>query len=172
MTPAGPTLRLATEQDVDTIVELLIAVKEQSLPALINDHDRNAPFWRERWRRYIVKGSSARYARGDGWAVLAELDSRPVGFAAYHHTVRHGADAELQAMYVLHEMQGRGVGSQLLLQITRRLVADGSRTMCVGYDPRNPYKRFYARHGAVEIDPHWSIWRDLRRLAARGDGGA
>jgi GNAT superfamily N-acetyltransferase len=172
MADFSPTLRLATEYDVDTIVELLIAVKEQSLAALITDHDRNAPFWRERWRRYIVEGSSAQYARGDGWAFLAEVDGWPIGFAAYHHTARHGADAELQAIYVLHEMQGLGVGSQLLRRIARRLVADGSRTMCVGYDPRNPYKWFYARHGAVEIDPHWSIWRDLGRLAAGDEDGA
>jgi GNAT superfamily N-acetyltransferase len=88
---------------------------------------------------------------------------------AYHHTTRLGTDAELQNIYVLEEWQGRGVGSHLLGVVAHRLRADGSRTMCVGYDAASPYKRFYLKHGAVETEPGsaWAIWPDVGDLAAR-----
>jgi GNAT superfamily N-acetyltransferase len=65
------------------------------------------------------------------------------------------------SIYVLLSHQGRGIGTRLLREIVRRLQADGSRSLCVGYSPRNPYKRFYSKHGAVEINPHWAAWRSL-----------
>jgi GNAT superfamily N-acetyltransferase len=100
-------------------------------------------------------------ASGDGFAFVAEQDGRVVGFAAYHHTRRHETQAELQAIYVLNDAQGQGVGTALLRLIAGRLVEEGTRTMCVGYDPRNGYKRFYFKHGANEIDPHWAVWNDV-----------
>ena len=88
-----------------------------------------------------------------------------MGFAAYHHTTRHDTDAELQSIYVLKEAQGQGVGTRLLQVIANRLHAEGSRTMCVGYAPDNPYRRFYFKHGAVAINPHWAMWPDVSLLA-------
>jgi GNAT superfamily N-acetyltransferase len=158
----GVRIREATPADVDTVVAILIASKESSFPHLVDDHDRNASFWVDRWRRYISEGSSAQMSCGDGFVFLAEADGRAVGFAAYHHTRRLGTDAELESIYVLKEAQGRGVGTALLGVIVGRLRAEGSRTLCVGYDPRNPYKRFYLKHGAVEINPHWAVWRELK----------
>ena len=160
------TLRIrdATPADTDTLVAILIATKEGSFPDLVDDHDRDVRFWTDRWRGYLTQGSSAQMSRGDGFALLAEIGGRPVGFAAYHHTSRHDADAELESIYVLRDAQGQGVGTELLGIIGGRLHAEGSRTMCVGYDPRNPYKHFYRKHGAVEISPHWALWRDVSEL--------
>ena len=92
-----------------------------------------------------------------------------MSYIAYHHTTRHGTDAELQNIYVLKEAQRRGVGTSLLATIAHRLHADGSRTMCVGYDSDSPYTRFYFKHGGVEVEPGkpWAIWHDLGALAAR-----
>jgi GNAT superfamily N-acetyltransferase len=158
-------IRDATPADTDTLVAILIATKEGSFPHLVDDHDRDVQFWIDRWRGYLTQGSSAQMSRGDGFALLAEISGRPVGFAAYHHTARHAADAELESIYVLKDAQGQGVGTELLAIIGGRLHAEGSRTMCVGYDPRNPYKRFYRKHGAVEISLHWALWLDVSRLA-------
>jgi hypothetical protein len=102
-----PTIRLAKVGDTDTIVRILIASKEASFPHTVDDHDRDETFWADRWRGYIAHGSRAQKSRGDGWVFLAETDSGPVGYAAYHHTTRHDTDAELQNVYVLKEWQGR-----------------------------------------------------------------
>jgi GNAT superfamily N-acetyltransferase len=109
-----PHLRRATAHDTDAIVRILIASKEASFPETIDAHDRDVPFWTDRWRRYITKGSRAQQSLGDGWVFIAELGGMPVGYVAYHHTRRHGTDAELQNIYVLKEAQGQGIGTHLL----------------------------------------------------------
>jgi GNAT superfamily N-acetyltransferase len=164
-----PQIRRAVAEDADMIVRILIASKKASFPAAIDDHDRDVEFWTRRWRGYIANGSNARQSRGDGWVFLAEIEKQTVGYVAYHHTRRHGTDAELQNIYVLKEWQRHCIGTHLLGCVAHRLSADGSRSMCVGYDADSPYKRFYLKHGAVEMEPNspWSIWHDVRVLAAR-----
>jgi GNAT superfamily N-acetyltransferase len=164
-----PHIRRANVADVDTVVRILIDSKEASFPETIDDHDRDVPFWTRRWSGYISSGSRARQSRGDGWVFLAEVDGVPVGYVAYHHTTRHGTDAELQNIYVLKDQQGRGVGAHLLGVVAHRLHADGSRMMCVGHDADSPYKRFYMKYGAVETEPGspWAIWHDVGALASR-----
>jgi GNAT superfamily N-acetyltransferase len=162
-------IRPAAAEDVDTIVGILIGSKEASFPETIDDHDRDRAFWTDRWRGYLTRGSAAQQSAGDGWVFIAEIDGRAVGYVAYHHTTRHGADAELQNIYVLKEAQRQGVGTRLLAVIAHRLRADGSRAMCVGYDADSPYTRFYFKHGAVEISrgATWAMWPDIPALAAR-----
>jgi GNAT superfamily N-acetyltransferase len=155
-------IRLATIDDVEAIVGIYVATKMDSLPELIEDYDRNLSFLTNRWRSYIQEGSCAQMATGDSFTFLATANGQSVGFAAYHHTRRHDTQAELQSLYVRKEAQGHGIGTQLLHHIAVRLIEEGSTTMCVGYDPRNPYRRFYHKYGAVEINPHWSYWPDVR----------
>ncbi|MGH7604778.1 MAG: GNAT family N-acetyltransferase [Gemmatimonadaceae bacterium] len=154
----------ASTADVEAIVDILIASKEASLPHLITEHDRNRPFWTERWNKYLTVGSSAQMSRGDGVALVAREGGRSLGFAAYHHTRRHDADVELESIYVLKDVQRRGVGAALLRAVIERLTRGGDASMCVGYDPKNPYKAFYLKYGATELDPHWAIWRDIGHL--------
>jgi GNAT superfamily N-acetyltransferase len=165
----APHVRRAAADDAGTVVRILIASKAASFPDTTDDHDRDVEFWIRRWRGYLTAGSRAQQSLGDGWVFLAEEDGSAVGYAAYHHTTRLGTDAELQNIYVLKEAQGRGIGTCLLGVVAHRLEADGSRTMCVGYDAVSPYSRFYLKHGAVEIAPGapWAVWHDVGALAAR-----
>lgn len=118
------------------------------------------------WAR---RGSLPFSVLGDGWVYLAEVNGAPVGYVAYHHTRRLGTDAELQNIYLLKDWQGKGIGTHLLGVVAHRLVADGSASMCVGYDAGSPYRRFYFKHGAVETSPGspWSVWHNLKELASR-----
>ena len=161
-------IRRAIPSDTDTVVRILIASKEASFPDTVDDHDRDVRFWTERWHAYLTGGSRAQQSRGDGWVFLAALETEPVGYVAYHHTTRHGTDAELQNIYVLKEAQRRGIGSHLLGVVAHRLLADGSRTMCVGYDAHSPYTGFSFKHGAMPVGPGapWAIWHDVGSLAA------
>jgi GNAT superfamily N-acetyltransferase len=167
--PNNLHIRRAGVRDTETVVRILIASKEASFPDTIDDHDRDVAFWTRRWRDYIARGSLPFAVLGDGWVFIAEAAGSPVGYIAYHHTRRLGTDAELQNVYLLKEWQGKGIGTRLLGVVAHRLAADGSRSLCVGYDSTSPYKRFYARHGAVEVSPGapWSIWHDVPLLASR-----
>jgi GNAT superfamily N-acetyltransferase len=158
---AGVLLRDAGSGDASGIVSVLIRTKEESFAGPVDPHDRDFDFWHDRWLRYIKHGSSAQHALGDGFAILAQTGGEVIGFAAYHHTRRWNCDAELQSIYVLRCHQCRGAGTTLLGEVIRRLHTDGSRSLCVGYSPDNPYKRFYFKHGAIEINPHWAVWRPL-----------
>src|SRR5262245_26302113 len=162
-------LRHATADDTDTVVSILIASKIASFPETVDEHDRDTAFWTRRWYGYITSGSRAQQSLGDGWVFLAELDGPPVGYVAYHHTKRLDTDAELQNIHVLKDAQRQGIGTSLLGVVAHRLQADGSRTMCVGFDAGSPYTRFYFKHRAVETAPGapWAIWHDVRSLAAR-----
>ncbi len=160
-------IRPATADDVELIVRILIASKEESYPGTIDAHDRDVAFWENRWRGYLTEGSRAQGSLGDGFALLAHLGDEAVAFAGYHHTRRFGADAELQSIYVLKRVQGRGIGTRLLAEIAARLAADGSRTLCVGYAASSPYKRFYEKYGAEPLGPEYSIWRDVPALSRR-----
>lgn len=165
----APRIRRATLSDTDTIVRILIASKEASFPDTIEDHDRDVEFWTRRWRDYIARGRLPLPIFGDGWVFLADVAGVPVGYVAYHHTRRLGTDAELQNIYVLKEWQAKGIGTHLLGIVAHRLQADGSRSLCVGYDAESPYKRFYFKNGAIETAPGspWAVWHDLGALAAR-----
>ncbi len=154
-------LRDASFDDASGIARVLIETKVESIPSLVDEQDRDFEFWQERWLRYLRDGSTAQKSRGDGFAILAESGTDLAGFAAYHHTTRWGCDAELQSLYVRLAWQRRGVGGALLGEVMRRLRAEGSRSLCVGFAPENPYKRFYFKHGAVAINPHWAFWAAL-----------
>lgn len=164
-----PSIRRASASDTDTVVRILIASKEASFPDTIENHDRDVQFWSRRWRDYILRGSLPFALFGDGWVFLAEVAGVAVAYVAYHHTRRHGTDAELQNIYVLKEWQRKGIGAHLLGVVAHRLRADGSRSMCVGFDANSHYKQFYMKHGAVETEPGspWAIWHDTYALASQ-----
>ena len=109
-----PSIRRASVSDTDTVVRILIASKEASFPDTIEEHDLDVQFWTRRWRDYILRGRLPLAPFGDGWVFLAEVDGEPVAYVAYHHTSRHGTDAELQNIYVLKEWQRKGIGARLL----------------------------------------------------------
>ena len=170
--PLNLRIRRAGIGDTDTVVRILIASKEASFPETVEDHDRDVTFWTRRWHDYIARGNLPFSILGDGWVFLAEIGGVPVGYIAYHHTRRLETDAELQNIYLLKDWQRKGIGTALLGVVAHRLAADGSRSMCVGYDSDSPYKRFYSKHGALETSPGapWSIWKDVRALASRLPG--
>jgi GNAT superfamily N-acetyltransferase len=158
-------LREARVEDVPVLVRILIDTKEGS-GGPFDPHDRDLEFWSDRWRSYIATGSRAQHSLGDGIAILATVEDDVIGFAAFHHTRRFGCDAELESIYVLPGHQRRGTGTALLREIVRLLRAGGSGSLCVGYSPDNPHKRFYFKHGAIEINPHWAAWRSLGALTS------
>ena len=162
-----PTLiRTATAADVPGIVSILIDTKHAVFPDRLSVHDGNVEFWTARWQRYITEGATAQESLGGSFTFVAEQAGRPIGFAAFHFTRRHGVEAELQSIYVLPAAHGHGVGTRLLQTVAAELLRHDRRSMCVGYDPANPFKRFYFKHGAVEIDPHWAKWEDVSQICA------
>lgn len=94
---------------------------------------------------------------------VAEVDGEFAGYTAGQATTRYGCDGELQWMNVEERFRGTGVADALIRKLISWFIAEQLTKVCVDVDPANTVARkFYARHGAVELNPHWMVWPDIR----------
>jgi len=99
----------------------------------------------ESWRRGI--GHNALYVAEDG-------NGKIVGFATggKERTGKYKADGELYAIYLLHDVQGKGIGKKLSQVIAQSLKEQGFSSMLVWVLDRNSSKVFYESLGGQPID--------------------
>ena len=81
---------------------------------------------------------------------VAEVDGAVVGFAGGgpNREPLAGYDAELYTIYLLREVQGQGIGRDLLHTVAKALVGKGHRGMLAWVLERNPAVGFYEKTGA------------------------
>jgi RimJ/RimL family protein N-acetyltransferase len=144
------TIRRAEEQDVPAI-------------AAIRAEAWGAPeFWEPRVAAYLSGAVRTRDAQPGSAVFVAEIDGAVVGVASGHRTTRHGCQGELQWMNVAHSQQGRGIAAKLLAAMAAWFVEQNARRVCVDVEPENAVARaFYAKHGAVDLQPSWMVWEDI-----------
>jgi ribosomal protein S18 acetylase RimI-like enzyme len=101
--------------------------------------------------------------------------SQLVGFArgTRHDGGVPGYHGELNKIYVLRRFHGHGLGRLLVCQVAGRFVSQGTRSMLLFGDARNPSNGFYEHLGAVRLfSPEGEFhggygWPDLGALIAR-----
>lgn len=110
--------------------------------------------------------------------LVAERAGKVVGFADAGRIREpvETCDAELYALYLLREIQGRGIGSRLLKTAAEEMEKQGFHGMAVWVLERNPSRNFYERNGGklatskvIEIGGARLMevaycWTDLRTL--------
>ena len=116
---------------------------------------------RSRWEGYLRRIRHPQHAEGPRIVFAATLNGRMIGFIAGHFSRRYETEGELQSIHILKDFQGRGVGAELLKRLAAWFITHQRRKICVGIDPASPYKRFYEKHGARRINPHWLVWEDI-----------
>jgi GNAT superfamily N-acetyltransferase len=91
---------------------------------------------------------------GYGMYVAEAEESGVVGFADYGDPRDDvaGYEAELYAIYLLPEYQGRGVGHALFRRVVDALVGSGKRSLCLLALEVSPYKSFYEKMGGRVIE--------------------
>jgi GNAT superfamily N-acetyltransferase len=78
--------------------------------------------------------------------VLAHVDYEPAGFAAWYRPAQ--STTKLDKLYVLQEVQGRGVGRRLVAHVEDMARADGARTLVLNVNKHNAASiEFYRRCG-------------------------
>lgn len=84
---------------------------------------------------------------------VAEADGQVVGFAGGGpiREPMQGYDAELYTLYLLEEVQGHGIGRDLLKAVEQALVDKGFTSLLVWVLERNPAVRFYEKSGALHL---------------------
>lgn len=141
------SIRLAEARDAAAIARVHVQswlttykglVPEEYLASL-NEAER-VPLWQEWLTRDIS-------------VFVAENAGRIVGFAGggpirEPHAVY---DAELYAIYLLEEVQGRGIGKNLLSAVAEALVRKDHTSMLVWVLEQNPAVRFYEKTGAKHL---------------------
>jgi len=159
-----PTLRPAEPGDVDTVYELIVALAE---------YER---------LRHRVKGTrelleTALFGpRPSAEAVIAELDSDPVGFALFFHTFstfvcRPGL--WLEDLFVIPEQRRRGIGRMLLTHVAAIAVKRGcARLEWSALEWNEPALSFYAALGAETLTEWRTLRMDGAALIALGAGPA
>jgi ribosomal protein S18 acetylase RimI-like enzyme len=138
-------IRAATQDDAGSISRVHVeswrttyrgVVPDQFLAEL--DVEERAARWRE-----VLKS--------DPYIFIAERDGEIVGFisggAIREPLEKH--DAELFAIYLLAEVQGKGIGTSLLMELAKRLDEGGFQSMAVWVLEANASRGFYEKSGAI-----------------------
>ena len=85
-----------------------------------------------------------------------------LGFVAGHLTRRHGCDGELEWINVIPEHRGSGIASGLIQRLAQWFIENQAKKVCIDVQPTNLVARkFYCRHGATDLNPHWMVWNDV-----------
>jgi GNAT superfamily N-acetyltransferase len=119
-------------------------------------------YWHERITGYLQRTLHPQHALPERVIYLAMIGSVPAGLVAGHLTRRFGCAGELEWIDVVPEHQRRGIASQLLRKQAEWFVSHNATRVCVDVQPDNVIARsFYTRHGAVPLNPHWMVWKDI-----------
>lgn len=120
-------------------------------------------YWNRRIRAYMAGEFDPQFALTLRIIYVCYEDDLVAGFIAGHLTARHGCQGELEWINVTREKRGSGAASGLLRALAKWFIAQNALRICVDVEPSNTTaRRFYARHGAVELKPHWMVWNDVR----------
>ena len=122
-------------------------------------------YWRDRILQYLTYKLHPREALHARISFVAVEQDRVVGLIAGHLTTRLGCDGELEWISVRQEHRSRGVASQLLCHLAVWFKAHHVHRVCADVDPSNhSARRFYERHVAKYLKPHWMVWKDIRAV--------
>lgn len=140
-------IRTATQDDAGSISRVHVESWRTTYQGIVPDAFLSGLDVEERAIRWCeVLNSGVR-------VLVAEQEGEVVGFIS-GGPIREPLeeyDAELAAIYLLLDAQGKGVGTELLIELAKRLEEDGFQSMAVWVLEANASARFYERSGAVRV---------------------
>ena len=91
---------------------------------------------------------------------------RMIGYVAGHHTVRQGAQGEIEYLFVAPSHRRMGVATELLRLTARWFVATGATDVIVNADADTPGAvEVYLACGAKRVHKYWLRWSDITTFA-------
>lgn len=123
-------------------------------------------YWTDRITRYFEHEHNPQMALPPRVGFVAVEGETVIGLITGHLSRRYSCDGEVQWIHVAPEHRRTGVASELLRLLARWFVAQNAFKICVDVDPSNTVGlRFYTKHNAQVLNPHWMIWNDIRVVA-------
>ena len=147
---------------VDVRIKSIIASFVCSRGESVGRVDQEFAQYSERWLAYMNGEWNPQKATSERIVYKATNDGMIVGFIAGHLTTRLDCDGELQSIFILREWQRKGIGGELLKKLGHWFIENKVHRVCVNVAPENPYRVFYQKHGAEEINAHWLVWNNIR----------
>jgi len=122
-------------------------------------------YWRVRISGYLNRELHPRQALMPRVIYVALEGDCLVGFIAGHLTRRYDCHGELEWINVIPKRRRSRVASELLRPLAEWFAVHGASRVCVDVDPANTAaRRFYTRHGAVKLNEHWLVWKDINSV--------
>jgi GNAT superfamily N-acetyltransferase len=142
-------IRPATLEDAPSIARVHVASWQDAYVGIVSQPYLDAleeSQFAERWRTWITTETSASI-------FVAEVDTTICGFASGGPIRKPVSvyDGELYAIYLLPEMQRKGIGRKLFVHIVRELAARKLNHMLVWTLRQNPSAGFYERMGGSVV---------------------
>jgi ribosomal protein S18 acetylase RimI-like enzyme len=120
-------------------------------------------YWRKRIVGYMDNEIDPQKALKPRVNYVALENGYVVGLIAGHLTRRHECHGELEWINVAEKVRGSGIAGELLRRLAVWFVEQKASKICVDVQPTNTVARkFYRRHGAEDLNPHWMVWNDIR----------
>lgn len=145
----------------------------EDIPALARIRSESwgtPPYWEQRIRGYLSGEVNPQQALAPRVLFVAVAGDTPIGLIAGHLTRRFQCDGELEWIDVSLARRRAGVASELLRRLAHWFTGQSARRICVDVEPSNTVaRRFYARHGAIDLKPSWMVWEDIRRMSVTGE---
>ena len=174
-------IRRALPEDALDVARTHIAAWRETYAGLVpDDAIAAATRWDDRSALWID-----RFAHGDRSIFVVERDQRITGFACAaparlvppRRPAIDGYDCYLEALYLLREVKGSGLGRGVLRALVGDLLTREANGLSLHVLSTNPSRAFYERFGAIwvrdePVDPHTGTfqcayaWPDLTQLAA------
>jgi GNAT superfamily N-acetyltransferase len=147
------TIRAARVEDAAGIARVHVNAWRTTYKGIVPDahlanlsYERGAVYWTRRLNELT-----------DQMFVYVAEDEQGqiVGFVEGGPERRHDAEypAELYAIYILKEYQGRGLGRRLTHELVKSLLEAGMNAMLVWALAENPFRRFYEALGGQYVRP-------------------
>lgn len=119
-------------------------------------------YWTTRITAYMDRELHPQKALKPRVLYVAVENNSLVGMIAGHLTRRFECAGELEWIDVVPEQRGTGIASELLRHLAKWFVEQEALRVCVDVDPDNASaQKFYRRHGAEDLRPHWLVWPDI-----------
>ena len=81
--------------------------------------------------------------------LLLEDNSNFVGYASYELNYENSGKTKIQKIYVLQELQGKGLGKKLMDYIKKVAIENNNKSLILNVNRFNKAKGFYEKYGYV-----------------------
>ena len=159
--------RMAKFVNLGRIAEVELRAQTESLSSLpdANEIDYEARYdW---WVNYFNRAGDLQEAGIRRVIFVAMIKLNIIGYIAGHLLSQGDIQGEIQSMHILKPQQGKGVGKNLLKHLAKWFKSQRVSSVCVRVSAQNPYKQFYAQHGATRVNDSWYGWNNIGQLVER-----